>query len=321
MAKVLFLTVLLGLLLFVGCAVTETAVVPTGTAVLTVESVDTPTPQPTATTQPTAVPTSTSLPTATNTPTSTPTHTPLPTPTPTVRIDATLVSPSGEWRAVVEIIRSNSVRTTTIKATKTDESLEWIIESIIGDAMLVSEPHPLGWSKDEQYLYFTHSSSGDGCMPGGNGSDFHQFDLINGTKQEITAEGYWYAVSPDGTKFAFLSRERGLVMHNLESGEEVEAQFDIEPLYPSLFMSDLVWSPNSNALLVTAFINVCEVVFPTFSLILVDTKTFEQTTLIHENDDLPRINIWTEPERALLNFQNELMWINIVTGELTPAEE
>jgi hypothetical protein len=86
-------------------------------------------------------------------------------------------------------------------------------------------------------------------------------------------------------------------------------------------MDDLIWSPNNNALLVMTNINLCDAI-PRSSLILIDLITFEQVTLIYENNDISKIKEWTEPDKALLEFYNgRMMWVNTLTGELTTAEE
>jgi hypothetical protein len=86
-------------------------------------------------------------------------------------------------------------------------------------------------------------------------------------------------------------------------------------------MDDLVWSPNNNALLVMANINLCDAISRS-SLVLIEPITFEQVILIHENNDISKIKEWTEPDKALLElFDRRTVWVNTLTGELTPAEE
>jgi hypothetical protein len=58
------------------------------------------------------------------------------------------------------------------------------------------------------------------------------------------------------------------------------------------------------------------------SLLYIDLETLQQITLLEGYGELKRILEWTEPEKALLEFYDgRIMWVNTLTGELTPAEE
>jgi hypothetical protein len=335
-AKVLFLIVWLGLLLFVGvgCSVGETAVTPTGTAVLIVESVDThtpsPTTQPTVTSQPTAVPTSTPQPTATitltpiptDTATPSPTGTVTPSPTPEIQIAATLVSPQGNWVATLEEIDAGSQTTRTLKVTNSSEQIEWIAETASGESFYLSNPYPFSWSQNEQVFYFTHLGFGDGCQAYGNGSDMHRLNLMTGEVEEVASGGYWFALSPDENRLAYLSYKRGLVVHYLESDSETELQFNLGPEPEFWDVIDLMWSPDSNQILTIAVFDICFGPNSTYSLIRVDVNTLEQFVLVDGLKSLNRIIEWPEPEKALLELENQqFAWVNIATGELTPAEK
>jgi WD40 repeat protein len=329
-ANVLFLIVWLGLLLFVavGCMVRETAVTPTGTAVLIVESVDTPTqsptPQPTATSQPTAVPTSTPLPTSTNTPASIPTDTSISTPIstakPEIKVVSTIVSSMGEWVATVEEINTGSQLTRTLKVTNSLEQLEWIADTVSGEPMFVHRPFPFSWSQDEQTFYFTHFDFGDGCSALGNGIDMYRLHLMTGVVEEIVSEGYWFAFSPDEKRLAYLSHDRGLVIRDLTSNNEIETQFSVKSENEWVDMIGLMWSPDGNSILTIAGFEIC--LDGRYSLIRVDTTTLEQTVLIDKRGSLDQIISWPETARALLKLDyEEFAWVNTTTGELTPAEE
>jgi hypothetical protein len=86
--------------------------------------------------------------------------------------------------------------------------------------------------------------------------------------------------------------------------------------------SQLVWSPNNDAVLITASDDPCGLE-PKYFLIHVDLDTFEQTTLIDDQKEAVFLILeWTTPEKALVElFDRKIAWVNTTTGELTPFEE
>jgi hypothetical protein len=205
--------------------------------------------------------------------------------------------------------------------TQTNENVTFV-EAVTGNTFALPRPYPLSWSPDEQYMYMIHRVSTDGCFPGENMGDIHRVDLATSVSEEIATEGYGYEVSPDGTKLAYLSRERGLVILDLESSEESETSFDIEATYPNLFLSQLAWSPNYDALLAIAIYGVCVSPDPIYFLIHIDLETLKQAVLINENPRINHVIEWTVPEKVLLRlFHGELIWMNTSTGEFTSADE
>ena len=338
-AKVLFPIVLLGLLFFVGCTVGETAVSPTATAVLIVESVDTPIPSPTptatlapsATSQPSATTTFTPSPTVTNTRTPIPTNTATPTPTATssIRIVTTSVSPQGNWIAeTLQGYFEGSEEESSLIHVSSNEQ-KWIADTPTEGYGLVGilPPVPLSWSNDEKFFFFTYRAGGDGCFPSGNGAGVFRLNLITGEVEEIpTDSGYWYAPSADGLHLAYTFREsnqlQGIRLFDMESSIQQEIQLDFQSLHENVTLAYVVWSPDNNALLVIAVVDLCFTFEPTFSLIHIDLETGKQTTLIDEHEGLHQIVEWPDADRALLELiDRRIMWVNTLTGELTPAEE
>ena len=321
---VMIVSLLLLLLVIVGCTVAETAVMPTATAVLIVESVNTPTPQPTATSQPTAVPTSTSLPAATNTATVVATDTATPIPSPSVEIYATLISPSENWLAVAERFNDDSTITDMLRVISTNGEDEWVVEVHSGDRM-AGIPYPFSWSHGEEVLYFTHKGFLDGCTGFGNGTGMYRADIATGIVEAVvTDKSYWFAISPDETYLAYLAHKRGLILHNLVSSHDIEVPLNVESQHEiiNLVIRDLLWSPDSDAILTIASINLCAGLGKTHSVIRVDINTLEQTILINEFETIANIVEWPESKRALVELeQNNFVWVNTITGELTPVEE
>jgi hypothetical protein len=243
-------------------------------------------------------------------------------------IMATSISPSGNWIAETESTHVGIEITSTLKVAQANEDTKRIVEVVVGEAMLISEPYPLSWSPDEKYLYVTHRSGVDGCAPGVRSNDVHRggdvyrFNLETNVLEEITEDGYWHVISPDGTKLAYLSTFRGLVLHDLVTSEEFEIRFELDNSYPYLLKSQLVWSPNNDAVLITASDDPCGLE-PKYFLIHVDLDTFEQTTLIDDQKEAVFLILeWTTPEKALVElFDRKIAWVNTTTGELTPFEE
>jgi hypothetical protein len=329
--KVLFLIVWLGLLLFVivGCTVGETAIMPTGTAVLIVESVDTATPQPTATSQPTAGPTSTPLPTATIALTPMPTDTVTPSPTPTTWIVVTSVSPDGNWVATSSqgVLEDTQQLSAVLQVNSTDQ--KWIADIVTERNSWggLDKPIPLSWTTDGQFLFFTYLTPSDGCVLPGNGWHVYRLNLTTGLVEEITTNsGYWYAPSPNGQYLAYTSHiwpGSRIVLLDIESRTEQEIHLALESIHPDISYNSLMWSPENNALLVTADVGECASQTPLYFLIHINLDTLDQTILFDQQvGNVYRMIEWPEPEKALLQLsRGELVWVNTLTGELTPAEE
>ena len=332
-AKVLFLIVLLSLLLFVvvGCTVSETAVAPTGTAVPIVEPVDTPTPTlaPSATPQPTATTTATPLPTATSTLILHPTDTETPLPTPTTWIAVTSVSPDGNWVATSSkgFVEDSQQLSSVLQVSSSDQ--EWIADIVTDQNSWggLDIPVPLSWTTDGQFLFFTYLGPSDGCFPRRNGSKVYRLDLSTGIVEEITPnQSQWYAPSPDGRYLAYVTDEWlkwWITLRDIESGAEEEIHLDLEAVHPEIAILSLTWSPENNALLATTAVGECVSLEPLYFLIRIDLDTLDQMILFDQQvGRVYQIIEWPVPEKALLQLsRGELVWVNTLTGELTPAEE
>ncbi|HUM71921.1 MAG TPA: hypothetical protein PLK31_24095 [Chloroflexota bacterium] len=206
--------------------------------------------------------------------------------------------------------------------------IEWVVEHIVPDergSFGVAYPNPVAWSGDGHFMYFTHSGFGDGCGPFVMGKDLYQLDLETGEVTEMVSKGYWFALSPDGQRIVYLSRDRGVVIQDLSTGEEIESQLDISSVYEHIDFSDLTWSPDNNALLVLGAIDLCVVPpCPTcneYVIVLIDANTLEQRTIVEGDTSLRKIVKWSESNKVWLDVSGGYAWLNPETGEITPADE
>lgn len=228
------------------------------------------------------------------------------------------ISPDGQWKATV----LEGQESTILRVSRIDGAVEWIAETITDRDFWggFEWAIPFHWSQKEYRLYFTHHVRGDGCISQFHGSDLHSLDLQTGEVTEIVPRvGYWLALSPDETTLAYLSFEKGLVLHNLTSGDERRVHLNIEDAYPEtpIHESNLLWSPDGNLLVLTIAIDVCG---PEWSnaIIQVDAATLSQTILIHEDEKLFHTIEWSEATRILLwEKDRHLWWLDTGTGAVT----
>jgi Tol biopolymer transport system component len=230
-------------------------------------------------------------------------------------------SPDGKWKATV----LEDQESASLRVSSTDGSVVWIADTVTERDIYggFEWPIPFHWSKDGRYLYFTHHERGDGCISLFHGSDLQRLDLQTGEVTEIIPRvGYWLALSPDETTLAYLSFEKGLILHDLPSGDERQVHLDIEDAYPEtpLHKSHLLWSPNGNLLVLTIDIDVCGPGWST-AIVQVDVATLSQTVLLHEDEKLLYTIEWLEANRILLWEEGgHLWWLDTTTGTVTTAE-
>jgi hypothetical protein len=242
---------------------------------------------------------------------------------------ATSVSPQGNWTAKTfqGYFEDSEAESSLIRVSSGEQ--EWIADTPTEKYGLVGiqPPVPLSWSNDERFFFFTYSRGADGCFPPGNGWKVFRLDLATGMVKEVpTDAGYWYVPSSDGLRLAYVFNKgaglHGIRLLYIETGAEQEIQLDFASLHENIALSNLTWSPNNNGLLVIATVDVCLMSESLGSLLYIDLETLQQITLLEGYGELKRILEWTEPEKALLEFYDgRIMWVNTLTGELTPAEE
>lgn len=232
---------------------------------------------------------------------------------------------------VMEGFFDNDQRSAVLKVVSDDGDITWIAETItMTDIWGGFEwAIPFAWSQNDDYLYFTHHKRGDGCSPPMNGSDLYRLDLRNGEVVELVPRlGRWLALSPDESALAYLSwydREERLVIRNLAAGDERSTRLFVEEQYAPeiiVFTSHLLWSPDGQALVLTAEIDTCQ--HPDLlstSIVRVDVKTLAQTTLVYEDKRWLTTVAWPDPNRVLLKDKNgQYWWMDPITGAVMARE-
>jgi hypothetical protein len=258
-----------------------------------------------------------------------PTDTETPLPTPTTWIVVTSVSPDGNWIATSSegIFEDTQQLSAVLQVSST--YYQWTADIVTKQNSWggLDKPIPLSWTTDGQFLFFTYLTPSDGCVLPGNGWHVYRLNLTTGLVEEITTNsGYWYAPSPNGQYLAYTSSiwpGSRVVLLDIESHTEQEIHLALESIYPDISYNSLMWSPENNALLITADVGACASLTPLYFLIRMDIETLEQIVLFDQQiGRVYRMIEWPEPEKALLELSHgEIMWVNTLTGELTPAEE
>jgi hypothetical protein len=266
-------------------------------------------------------------------------NTPLPTPTTTkviitqaptnkLGIIDESISPDRRWKAIVSLNMVDGERRSIFTVANDGDKIEWVVEDNPFSDIAVgggSFPVPYYWSKNGQYLYFTHTSSGDGCFAGGEhkGWDLQRLDLATGGVEQISPNGgSWISISPDESSFAYLVyAKQGITLRNIQTGEE--NTFDLlvqqEEVGMEIDQRYIVWSPDSNALVYVVMAGVCDFRPESYFnwLIFVDLKTTVQKILL-EKDERGLVPIsWVDENRILFRDGNQqLWWMNLETGEM-----
>ena len=236
-------------------------------------------------------------------------------------------SPDGKWMAngSGEFLPGGQYQA-MLRVTNNETGREWMAEKYTedgGTTMLIT-PQPLHWSRDGQFLYFTHQSFSDGCVADivngpFRGTDLWRLNLQSGEVIQLAPRvGYWLSLSPDETMLAFLSDDNRLAIRNLNSGQERSVTFIVDADYPGerIRKAGLLWAPDGGALVFTAVMGVCQEDMRTF-VVLVHGETLSQTILIREERRGFTTMEWPEPNRILLRDEDDgFWWLDVVTGKV-----
>lgn len=182
-------------------------------------------------------------------------------------------------------------------------------------------PVPLQWSPDGRYLYYTNRPVPDGCAPFANGSDVIRVEREQGVETEIApAVGLVLALSPEAGTLAYINRDGGLVLRDLNSGAERVAPIQEVAQGAS---GAIVWSPDGSALMLTVAANSCGPPEErTHAILRVEVDSLETVVAVEPDDRLLVTAAWPEAERVLLvDGQGQRWQLNPSTGEVTPAED
>jgi hypothetical protein len=213
---------------------------------------------------------------------------------------------------------------TRLRVAKADRTVSWIVvdhweEWGLGHTI----PEPFKWSRDGRSLYFTNKPVPDGCGVFVNGSDLYKVNLGDGSITQVVPHvGLWLSLSPDENTLAYHGiRERGLVLRDLATGQERESKLDFGPDYAA---GNIVWSPDSLALVLTIAIRPCagpeteSVQAESTSIVRVGASTLEATELINEDTRLFITLDWPTTDMVLLKDGEGDHWqMDVRTGEVT----
>jgi Tol biopolymer transport system component len=305
----------------------ETASRPTVIATAVAQPTETPTQGETAV--PTALPTRTPLPRLTSeaevlpgSDSLPPTQTPLPKPPETLK---SFMSPNAEWLATVEDGLFGSTEKMILRITNQIDGSEWIAESTEKTNVSFNiPPDPIHWSPDSTFLYFVHRSFNDGCGPFTNGIDLFRINVITGEVEEVVERGSWFAFAPDGEQLAYMWRDE-IFIQNLTTGGQRAVTLTITNEYDEVFLTHLVWSPDSRSVAVLAGLNIClELPATRSSIVVVDATSLAQTVVLDEHPTIVFINGWPESNILIVALseggQSETVQFKIDTAEFLPLE-
>ena len=222
-------------------------------------------------------------------------------------------SPDGKWTAIM-------VRSAVVSAMQVYQSesswKRWVIPGSV-DSGIRQVPWPHKWSRDGNYLYYTHQfRNGDGCLGywAFNGGDLYRLNLISGETMMIAPRiGYWISLSPEETRLAYLDSGK-IGIRNLPEGTQNEVQVIniFEGSIPTWPM-DIIWAPDGNSLIFGIVGNVC-VSEDSYSLVLLDVVSMQQEVISFDLKEWLQPVKWEEGNVWLMDLEG-VYWL------LNPAEQ
>ena len=116
-----------------------------------------------------------------------------------------------------------------------------------------------------------------------------------------------------------------IFIQNLTTGIQQAVTLSITNEYEEVFLSHLVWSPDSSSVAVLAGINICFALPNSVSsIVVVDATSLLQKTILDEDPAIAYINEWSEINTLIVTLseggQSEIVQFKIDTGEFLPLE-
>lgn len=147
-------------------------------------------------------------------------------------------------------------------------------------------------------------------------------DVSDGSVEDIVPPvGLWLSLSPDETTLAYVGyADRDLVLRDLSTGRERQAQIKAARDVAEFHLGHLVWSPDGSTLMLTVAFDACG---PpegrTHAIVRVDAQTLSQSIVLPEDDRLFTTQTWSKADRVTLHDRDGNAWdLDPWTGDLHP---
>jgi hypothetical protein len=236
-------------------------------------------------------------------------------------------SPDGGWSAnVVVSYPENADGTlfgdqyhTLVTVVNLQDSTQWrVVDEWLNYGLGYTTPEVLGWSEDGRFLYIGDSGVPDGCGPRFT-QNLRRVHLSSGHVAPLEIDpGRSPALSPDG-KLLVSFGEEGLLLHDLESGEESRVAF--EPPAAEWWPGSVSFSPDGEQLLFALWLNPCTGPDErSSSIFLVDLPGQSARPLVESDARQFSIQSWPEEATVLLRDQvDQSWWLDVSSGEISAA--
>jgi hypothetical protein len=265
-------------------------------------------------------PTKFSGPTSTLTPTATTTITPSAIIYPT-QVYGLLLSPDGTKR--VQSLDWNNYEVLT-----KDGKVLWTIS--YGNKLGAFEPewHPIYWSLNGKYIYFTCYHGPDDGSTKFFGSAFHdgdcidRFDVDTGKLVELIPEihpGYYaFAISPDGSQLVYANQTETPVKIKLLDLNTQKERFLLIADKKVLEMGSFGWSPKMDRLIFTT-LEMLDDEKRIYSIFMLDMKSLKTQILVKNFGDWLEFKSWNEQGQILYRDTYNNEWqLNLESKVLFP---
>ncbi|MEZ4618012.1 MAG: hypothetical protein R2867_21225 [Caldilineaceae bacterium] len=176
-------------------------------------------------------------------------------------------------------------------------------------------PRIVHWSADGRYLYYTNAPHPDGCGLFVNASDLQRLDLTDGTVQELLPpNATWVlAAAPDGT-IAYIDQTT-LVIYNPNDDTRREVILDFAQ--SNMQLGNLVWSPDSQQLVLTVAYDPCLLPDWRNALYTVDRQGYGLHMILPPDERRFQSTAWLDNNNLLLiDFDNQQWVLDVASGEL-----
>jgi len=186
-----------------------------------------------------------------------------------------------------------------------------------------SIPALLGWSVDENYLYFNDAVIPDGCQPlGGYQKDLRKVNLASG---EIVSfplnlvEGMTLSPLTDAVIYSDPQTiEVGI--YDLNASMEKRIPIKLPEGLEYWEVGNFTWSPDSK--MVVFIVQYGDPCFPVmYSLRQVDRASNQIITLLEKENQVISIVEWNATDRVLISIDKKDYWLNPMTGGVSIAPE